>query len=193
MAGVDSIGDYPLIKIYLHVADEDDVTEDYRYALQKALILGIAELDEDGAFHPKAMITRGEAAAMASVAMNFAEKLRNPVVVDPIAAGDVTTAVYSAGEGISKIVLDMGERPHPGWGVKIEGIDFIDEDSAVVRYSVAYPDPAALYPMVITHPAAEAYIASKYTDITYSVVSVTNQVEQAPGEVDADADADAVK
>lgn len=193
-SAVETTGDYARIQLYLTFEDEAAVSEGCMAAVQAALIDGIAELDEAGSFRPQNPVTRAEAADMAAKAVNFVEKMRAiddllPPVADPIAAGDVAPSVAPVNDAISKIVLDMGERPHPGWGVRIEGIDFLDDDSAVVRYSVSYPNPAALYPMVITHPTAETYLASQYTDIQYSFVYPPSPMmpsEEPPSDVDVD-------
>lgn len=172
MSAVDAKGPHAWIEIYHLLEDEDDVSEGYMDYVQRAIIAKIAEPDDEGKFRPQAEITRGEAAEMARKAMRFVKETPavEPLPADPIETGEVTPSVVSVTPEISKIILDMGERPHPGWGVKIESIEFIDEDSAVVHYSVTYPDPDAMYPMVITHPKAEQYIASAYTDISYALV-----------------------
>ena len=169
MSAVESKGPFAWIEIYHLLEDEAEVSEGYMGAVQRALIAGIAHADASGRFRPKAEITRAEAAEMARNAMRFVQDAAavEPLQPDPMETGDVTPSVEAVTPEISKIVLDMGERPHPGWSVRILGIDFVDEDTAVVRYSVSYPDPAALYPMVISHPKAEQYIASVYTDIRY--------------------------
>jgi len=172
MSAVDTKGPFAWIEIYHMLTDEADVSEGYMDAIQRAVVAGIAKPDEDGRFRPKDEITRGEAAEMARNAKRFAKDAPpvEPLPADPIETGEVAVSIVPVTPEVSKIVLDMGERPHPGWNVKIEGIEFVDEDSAVVRYSVAYPDPAALYPMVVAHPKSEQYIASAYTDITYVFV-----------------------
>jgi len=178
MGAVDAKGPFAWIELYIMLEDEADVSEGYMDAVQRALIAGIAKTDDDGRFRPKDEITRGEAAEMARNAKKFVKDTppAEPLAPDPIEAGDVAASVVPVTPEISKIVLDMGERPHPGWNVNIESIEFLDEDSAVVRYSVSYPDPAALYPMVVTHPKSEQYIASAYTDIIYAYVGESGTI-----------------
>lgn len=175
MSAVDAKGPHAWIELYIMFEDEEDVTEGYMTSIQHALIAKIAKLDDSNKFRPKAEITRREAAEMVRNAMQFVRKVP-PIepLPDPIAEGEIKPSVEPVTEDISKIVLDMGERPHPGWGVKIESIVFVDEDTAIVQYSAVFPDPDGIYPMVITHPKAEAYIASSYTDIQYAYVPAAN-------------------
>lgn len=177
MGGVFANGDYALITIYMMLEDEDQVSDGYMDAIQKALITKIAELDEDGKFNPQQPITRAEAAVMAAHAMRFVEEVEpiEPMPIeDPIESGEVTAAVEAVTEGIQKVTLHWGEKPHPGWVIKIDGIDFTGESEAVVRYSLHYPDPEAFYPMVIVEPTASAYLDAAFKDISYAFVGSSN-------------------
>ena len=191
MHGLYATGDYAWIEIYHMIEDEKQVSEGYMDAIQKAIIGGIVELDENDKFRPQEPITRAEAAVMVRNAIQFVEEHREPVEkpqVDPIASGEVKTSKVAVNADVQKVVLDMGEKPHPGWNVKIEGIDFIDEDTAVIRYSVTYPDPAALYPMVISYPKAETYLSSNYKDVKYQLVAVYDRIPD-PDASESDASA----
>ena len=64
-------GDYPLIKIYIRVADESEMNVEYQGAIQRSLIYKIATLDENDNFNPKKEITREEAAVMLYNAIEF--------------------------------------------------------------------------------------------------------------------------
>jgi len=187
MSALHTTGEYAWIEMYHMIEDEKQVSEGYMDSIQKAIIAGVVELPEDAKFRPQEPITRAEAAVMARGAIQFVEDHRNvqelPPYEDPIQSGEVKPSTVRVNDDITKIVLDMGERPHPGWNVKIEGIDFLDDDSAVVRYTVTYPDPAALYPMVIAHPKAEAYVAASYTDLQYECVGVYDRIPDPDAEV----------
>ena len=186
MHGLYATGEYAWIEIYHMLEDENQVSEGYMGAIQHAIIGGIAELDENGKFRPQEPITRAEAAVMVRNAVQFVEEHQAPVeepMKDPIESGDVKTSTVAVNDDVQKVVLDMGERPHPGWNVKIEGIDFLD-DTAVIRYSVTYPDPAALYPMVISHPKAETYLSSEYKNIEYQLVAVYDRLPDPDAPVD---------
>ncbi len=186
MAGLSATGEYGFTEMYFELADEKHVSEGYMNAIQTALNGGLIELEEGDRFRPQAPITRAEAAIMVRNAVQFVEEHAAPIeepTVDPILSGDVKTSTIAVNEDIQKVVLDMGERPHPGWNVTIEGIDFID-DTAVIRYSVSYPDPAALYPMVIAHPKAETYLSSKFKNVTYQLVAVHDRISDPDAPVE---------
>ena len=66
-------GDYAFIKIYMIIADEDQINPVYMNSIQKLLISKIATLDENDLFHPQAAITRGEAAGWLHDGMLYAK------------------------------------------------------------------------------------------------------------------------
>ena len=55
-------GNFPLVKMFIPIKDEAQITPEYQGALQRLLLYKIAELDKEGMFNPKAELTRGEAA-----------------------------------------------------------------------------------------------------------------------------------
>ncbi|MFD0714651.1 S-layer homology domain-containing protein [Paenibacillus sp. GCM10027626] len=86
--GLESTGNYPLFKMYITINDEDQIEPSYQGSIQRALIYKLTELDADGNFNPKQIITRGEAAAILYNAIAFAENhQKEPAVpadqVDP--------------------------------------------------------------------------------------------------------------
>jgi len=181
MSAIATKGDYAFIEIYMMLEDEKQVSEGYMDAVQKALIAGIAELDADQKFRPKEPITRAEAAVMAHHAIDFVESAE-PVphiptdpIEDPIRSGEITAETEDVTGDVKKLTLSWGEKPHAGWAIRIEGIDFLDDDTAVVRYSLKYPDPAALYAQVITEPKAETYLDASIVDIRYELVGTTDR------------------
>jgi len=169
-------GDYPMIKMLIVVGDEDRISEGYAGDIQAALLLRIAELDKEGNFRPQETVTRAEAAVMVRNAIRLIEdrqrELENqPPASDPVTTGEVTASAEAVNEDIRKITLSWGEKPHAGWSIRIEGIDFVDSDSAVVRYSLYSPDPTALYAQVITEPKATTYVPMQYADVQYRLVA----------------------
>ncbi|HZG88204.1 S-layer homology domain-containing protein [Paenibacillus sp.] len=170
MHGLQKTGEYAFTEIYYTLKDEKQVSEGFMNSIQTALNGGIVELNQDQAFRPQEPITRAEAVVMARNALKIVESQQQPPRQDPIQSGEVNVSKVKVNADIQKIVLDMGEKPHPGWKIAIVGIDFTGESSAVVRYSVQYPDPAALYPMVISYPKAATYLSSAITDIRYEHV-----------------------
>ncbi|MCI3920681.1 S-layer homology domain-containing protein [Paenibacillus sp. TRM 82003] len=189
MSGVFATGEYAFIGIFLMVGDEKQVSDGYMNAIQKALIAKIAELDADDNFRPQQPITRAEAAVMARNAIQYVEEhqaLEPTPIEDPIESGEITTVVKEVYEGVRQATLSWGEKPHAGWSIQIEGIDFVSDTEAVVRYSLQYPDPAALYAQVITEPTASTYLDSAYTDVSFVLVG-TSDVAPIPPEEDSDA------
>ncbi|MEG6587998.1 S-layer homology domain-containing protein [Paenibacillus barengoltzii] len=65
-------GDLPMINIKpIEFADEDQLTVSYQGTVQRALVLGIAQLDENNQFHPGDLITRAEAALLTYHAVEY--------------------------------------------------------------------------------------------------------------------------
>lgn len=173
MNALAATGDYAFIELYMMLEDEEQVSEGYMNSIQKALVSKIAELDEDGKFRPQAPITRAEAAIMSQNAIEFVEthkKLETgDPTVDPIKSGEVIVSTELVTDDVQKVTLSMGEKPHPGWSITIDRIDFPNDGTAVIHYSISYPDPAAMYPMVITYPKDETYLKADITNIQYEL------------------------
>ncbi|MCK8487790.1 S-layer homology domain-containing protein [Paenibacillus sp. MBLB2552] len=65
-------GDLPKINIKpVEFADDDQLTVSYQGTIQRALVLGIAKLDENKQFHPGDQITRAEAAVLTYNAVEY--------------------------------------------------------------------------------------------------------------------------
>ncbi|MGG6309972.1 S-layer homology domain-containing protein [Paenibacillus macerans] len=65
-------GDLPMINIVpVEFADDDQLTVSYQGTVQRALVLGIAKLDDSNEFHPGDQITRAEAAVLAHNAVEY--------------------------------------------------------------------------------------------------------------------------
>ncbi|WP_052339575.1 S-layer homology domain-containing protein [Gorillibacterium massiliense] len=98
--GVEKVGNYPLVKMYINIGDESDMTTSYQGAIQRSLLMKITSLDEAGNFHPKAEITREEAAAMLYNAVTFVESHTSiPESPEPTAessSAPITTPAPSA-------------------------------------------------------------------------------------------------
>lgn len=68
---VELTGEYPTIKMYIPIADEDDINVDYQGTIQRALLYKFITLDEEGNFDPAHVLTRAEAAAILFEARAF--------------------------------------------------------------------------------------------------------------------------
>ncbi|MBD2871305.1 S-layer homology domain-containing protein [Paenibacillus arenilitoris] len=80
---VELTGEYPLVKMYVPIADEADINVDYQGTIQRALLYKIASLDEEGNFDPAHVLTRAEAAGMLYEAYEFIEAHRDNAVMEP--------------------------------------------------------------------------------------------------------------
>jgi len=85
--GIEATGGYPLIKIFINIADEADLNPLYQGAIQRSLIMQISQLDADGKFYPKTVLDRSEAAAYAYNAISFVQS-HKPVPPASAETGD---------------------------------------------------------------------------------------------------------
>lgn len=178
MFGINATGDYAFSMIYIHVEDEEDVSEGYMNAIQNALVANIAELDENQQFRPKEIITRAEAAVMAYNAAEFIKHVEPiPPFEDPIETGEVTANLTHINDEVQKLTLSWGEKPHAGWGIQIHRIDFPSTGKAIVHYTLHEPDPDGFYAMVITYPEDSVYLDASITDVEY-VLASPGEMEQ---------------
>lgn len=164
MQGVAATGNYPVIMMYVNVADADKINPDYMSNIQTLLLTKIASLDEDGKFHPKSSITRIEAARLVYNAVEFVQKNKDNAIPD-LEDGDqlnqVSFQVEKVNDEVNKVVLTRANQPHPGYGISVAKVEFKDK-TAVVHYELLSPDPGKSYPMVITDSKTETYVSSQY-------------------------------
>lgn len=74
---VEATGQYPLIKMYIHIADMDDIDVVYQGTIQRSLLYRFTALDEAGNFDPTHVLTRAEAASILYEANDFLAFHRN--------------------------------------------------------------------------------------------------------------------
>jgi S-layer homology domain. len=79
---LEKTGQYPLIKMYINIQDEKDITVDYQGTIQRALLYKIVSLDADGNLHPQQIVNRAEAAAILFAAHEFVEAHKDNGQVD---------------------------------------------------------------------------------------------------------------
>ncbi|WP_433943246.1 S-layer homology domain-containing protein [Paenibacillus sp. SN-8-1] len=156
--GIRATGNYPLIKMFIPVADEGEGTPDYQGSIQNLLLMKIASLDSSWKFHPKDKITRMEAALMVYKAAEYVNNYKTAKNEDE----QVTFVVEKVNDQVNKVVLTRAQQPNPGYGISVEKVDFTSEGTAVVYYKLGSPDPGKVYPQVITDTKAETYLSSKY-------------------------------
>lgn len=182
MQGIKSHGDFPMIKIFIVIADEEDITIDYQGSIQQLLVLKIAELDaKTQMFYPQKVITRGEAATWISNAAAFIGQtfpLPGEGEEKPFPIADVKLASETAADGVLKVTVS-GQAPHPGYGLAIESIAFVG-DEAIVRVAPVFPNPDMMYPQVITEVSVETYVSSDFKPVLELAAGYTaNDSEEA--------------
>lgn len=162
MQQIDRLGNYPLIKIYMIVEDEADITPEYSFDIQKLLILNLAELSEGGKFNPKQAITRGEAAIWLDKALEFADRTFNeePVVEEGPQLDNVKIDLKAINDQVNQVTFSA-DVPHPGYGLKVASITF-DEKTAYVDLQLVQPQDDMMYPQVITNVAVSTFIDKQY-------------------------------
>jgi len=157
-------GDFPLIKMFIQIQDEDQLTPGLQGTIQRALLYKIAQLDDEGRFHPKSELTRGEAAVWVHNAVRVLEAhaSKPEPVPAPVPQADIAVSTEKVNEEVNKITLTWELRPNPGYGMEITGIRFEEGNRAVVLYKLHKPDPDKMYPQVITPAQVSTFIPAGY-------------------------------
>ncbi|NMO96259.1 S-layer homology domain-containing protein [Paenibacillus lemnae] len=167
-SAVQATGDYPVIMMYVNVEDDEEIAEDKRGAVQFLLLTKMTELDKNGEFRPKENLSRMEAAQMTHAAVNFIETHKQgekPSVGEIITEeqqGDAAVDVIKVNDDVNKVVITKDDLPHPGYGLVVSSIQFIDDMEVVVHYQITQPDPDKMYPQVISKASVETYVPSQY-------------------------------
>ncbi|WP_282937207.1 S-layer homology domain-containing protein [Paenibacillus sp. RC67] len=156
---MDKKAQLPMIKMAVILADEDQVALEYRVDMQRIYLLKIAKLGEDRKAYPKQEMTRGEAATWLYNGIKLVEA--HTAKPNPPQQADITVNVEKVSDDVNKVILSR-EMPNPGYGLRITGIRFETDDTAVIQYEVVNPKPDMMYPQVITNVKVETYVASKY-------------------------------
>ncbi len=159
-------GNFPLIKMFIQIQDEDQLKPELQGTIQRALLYKIAQLDQEGRFHPKSELTRGEAAAWVYNAIRVMEvHSQKPAPAQapvPAQAAKIDVSLEKVNDEVNKVTLTWEQRPHPGYGMEITGIRFEAGAKAVIIYKLHEPDPDKMYPQVITPAKVSTFIPSGY-------------------------------
>jgi len=150
-------GQFPLVKMYIPIQDEDQLNVDYQGTIQRLLLYKITALDANGKFNPKSELTRGEAANWLYNAIRVLETHVKPPQVD-----EVKVSVEKVNDHVNKVTLSRGMKPNPGYGIRVDSIQFGVDGQAIVKYSLLEPDPDKMYAQVMTEAKAETYVSSNY-------------------------------
>jgi len=151
-------GNFPLVKMFVVIKDEDQITAEYQGALQRLLLYKITQLDQDGKLNPKAALTRGEAANWVHNAM----KVLDAHAVKPAPVENVAVQVDKVNEDVDKVTLTRESKPTTGYDIIITGIRFEEGGRAVVTYKLQDPAPDTMNATMMTQPKAVTYVSSAY-------------------------------
>ncbi|MWV42965.1 S-layer homology domain-containing protein [Paenibacillus sp. HJL G12] len=77
---LEKTGQFPLIKIFIQIHDEQDITPGYQGTIQRSLIYKFTTLDDQQNFNPKQVMKRDQAAGMVYEAVKFAEDHKNSAI-----------------------------------------------------------------------------------------------------------------
>ncbi|MDF2650741.1 MAG: S-layer protein [Paenibacillus sp.] len=171
--GISQKGDFPMIEIWIQIADENEISQDAMSSIQNLLIAKIANLD-NGKFFPKKEITRGESAQMLHKAIQFVKDHKPVPPVDPPINKDVTMEINKVTEAVNKVTVSWGTKPNPGYGINVDRIEFHPNGEAWIYYSTHFPDPDKMYPQVIVEPKFDTYMGSEYKPILKPMNSTTD-------------------
>lgn len=107
-------GEFVFIQIYKDIADQDEIDDRYMDSIQKMLISGIAKLDKNGRFHPKAPVRAGIARGMLLKAVRYAAKHAAPPTETSPGDEEVKVGIMPVADGVNKVTLSWGTKPNPG-------------------------------------------------------------------------------
>jgi len=164
---IEATGEYAYILPYIMIDDEKDIAEEYMGSIQTLLVSNIIELGQDNRFAPKAEITRGEAAGWLHSAREFVRSMAEmPAPLpepEPSPLTDVKLEVNPVNDEVNEVTI-TAQVPHPGYGLRISSISFIDGE-AIIYPDVVWPDPERMYPQVISEVKVKTYVSSEFTPI----------------------------
>ncbi|MCY9667771.1 S-layer homology domain-containing protein [Paenibacillus alginolyticus] len=160
-------GNFPLVKMFIPIKDEPQITPEFQGALQRLLLYKIAELDKDGMFNPKAELTRGQAAGWVYNAIRVLDThIHKPAPIE-----DVTVTVEKVTDDVNKVTLSRGQKPNSGYSIAIQNVRFDQNGQAVISYTLQDPKPDTMYAEVITEAKAVTYVSSAYKAVAEPAVA----------------------
>ncbi|MCJ8014894.1 S-layer homology domain-containing protein [Paenibacillus sp. KQZ6P-2] len=77
---LEQTGQYALIKIFIQIHDEQDISTAYQGTIQRSLIYKLTTLDDHQNFSPKQVMKRDQAAGMVFEAVKFVEAHKDQIV-----------------------------------------------------------------------------------------------------------------
>lgn len=175
--GVAAKGDFPIIELWVTMADEKDVDAAFMDSVQFTLVTKLAQLDDKQRFLPKAALKRGDAADMLWKAMQFVDS--QTAAETPMPSADpgypaggaaptndtVAVKIEKVTDEVNRVTLSWGDKPNPGYRLTIDGISFTDRGEALISYTLHKPVPGQMYAQVITEAKADTYLAAAYKPV----------------------------
>lgn len=162
---IEANGEHAYVMMYALIEDEADIAEEYRDSIQKLVVSKLISLDKENKFVPKAPIARGEAAAWLHDAIEFvrtaAEAPQPEPLPNPLA--DLALTVNEVNGDVNEVIV-TAQAPHPGYGIRISSIVFIDGE-AVIYTEPILPDPERMYPQVVTEVKAVTYVGADFKPV----------------------------
>ncbi|NEW05755.1 protease complex subunit PrcB family protein [Paenibacillus sp. SYP-B3998] len=161
-------GNYPLVKMFIQIKDEDQIKPEYQGTLQRMLLYKLTALDKEGNFNPRSELTRGEAAGWVYNAIQFADAHAEK----PAPTEEVAVTVEKISDDVNKVTLSRGEKPNSGYGIAINNIRFDQDGQAVISYTLSNPQPDMMYADVINEAKTVTYISSKYKAVAEPAMTI---------------------
>ncbi|WP_160032391.1 S-layer homology domain-containing protein [Paenibacillus sp. An7] len=169
--GINTTGEYPVILLYNHIEDEQEIKPEYLSSIQNLLNMKVISLGDKEQFRPRDTLTRMEAAEMVYEAREYIDRYGNggssdetPGTVPGSGQQAMIPEVSSQtiDEKTVKVKISL-ELPNPGYGLEIKDVELSKNGKAIIKYEIIQPDPNKMYPQVITERSAETNIPSGYT------------------------------
>lgn len=169
--GINTTGEYPVILLYNHIKDEQEIKPEYISSIQNLLNMKVISLSNEEQFRPRDTLTRMEAAEMVYQAREFIDRNgsgggtdETPGTVPGSGQQAMVPEVSSQtiDEKTVKVKISL-ELPNPGYGLEIKDVELGKNGKAIIKYEIIQPDPNKMYPQVITERTAETNIPSGYT------------------------------
>ena len=157
---IDTKGTFVVNKMAVRLADEDQINSNYAGNVHRLIAYNnVVELGADRMFHPKADITRGDAAVWVYNALQFIDQrlaLQSDIKIDVVA---VTPQV-------NEIILSQPQHADQAYSIQIVSIDFQQQNhTALIHYKLMPPVPDAAPGKMTVVPKAVTYIDSAYKPI----------------------------
>ncbi|MFB5673692.1 protease complex subunit PrcB family protein [Paenibacillus terreus] len=180
---ISATGQYPVIKMYIEVADEKDFDADSLEAIQFLLLTKITSLDEQRNFYPDREITRIEAAEMVYNAVKYVEEMKAIQPAEPLPTPEqpeqpdqpdqsdnvqdqVTISIEPVSSAKNKVTLTRHEAPNPGYGIAVDRVDYVSDSEAVIYYKLTSPKPGEMNIQVISNTETSVELDSKYEKVS---------------------------